>query len=93
MGAVFGIKTTLTCAPPSLKPPVLSTRTLTYEPHPNLPQPASEVFDMIEDLMLMEGGKLTYFGTTKNARCFFDSLAGQCPSGVNPAGTGAGRSQ
>ena len=48
---------------------------------------------MIEDLMLMEGGKLTYFGTTKNARCFFDSLAGQCPSGVNPAGTGAGRSQ
>eukprot|EP00752_Nemacystus_decipiens_P016241 g14521.t1 len=48
-------------------------------------QPASEVFDMIEDLMLMEGGRLTYFGTTKNARCFFDSLAGQCPSGVNPA--------
>eukprot|EP00903_Cladosiphon_okamuranus_P008855 g8479.t1 len=48
-------------------------------------QPASEVFDMIEDLMLMEAGRLTYFGTTKNARCFFDSLAGQCPSGVNPA--------
>ncbi|CAM9511546.1 unnamed protein product, partial [Ectocarpus sp. 12 AP-2014] len=48
-------------------------------------QPASEVFDMIEDLMLMESGKLTYFGTTKNARSFFDSLAGDCPSSVNPA--------
>ncbi|CAN0119249.1 unnamed protein product [Hapterophycus canaliculatus] len=49
-------------------------------------QPASEIFDMIEDLMLMERGRLTYFGTTKNARSFFDSLAGQCPSNVNPAG-------
>lgn len=37
--------------------------------------------------MLMEAGRLAYFGTTKNARCFFDSLVGQCPSGVNPAGT------
>lgn len=44
---------------------------------------------MIEDLMLMEGGRLTYFGTTKNARCFFDSLAGQAPEGINPAGKGA----
>lgn len=43
---------------------------------------------MIEDLMLMESGKLTYFGTTKNARSFFDSLAGECPSSVNPAGAG-----
>ncbi len=41
---------------------------------------------MMEDLMLMETGKLAYFGTTKNARCFFDTLAGQCPHDVNPAG-------
>lgn len=55
-------------------------------PLPPQTKPASEVFDMIEDLMLMEKGRLTYFGTTKNARSFFDSLAGQCPSNVNPAG-------
>lgn len=45
---------------------------------------------MMEDLMLMESGKLTYFGTTKNARSFFDSLAGECPPSVNPAGAGFG---
>lgn len=66
----------------------LSLNFLSETSHTIKPQPASEVFDMIEDLMLMESGKLTYFGTTSNARCFFDSLAGQCPSGINPAGTG-----
>lgn len=41
---------------------------------------------MLEDLMLLEGGRLAYFGTTKRARLFFDSFAGKCPLSVNPAG-------
>lgn len=41
---------------------------------------------MLEDLMLLEGGRLAYFGTTQRARCFFDALAGECPLVVNPAG-------
>lgn len=53
-------------------------------------QPSGEMFDMLEDLMLLEGGRLAYFGTTQRARSFFDSLAGACPAAVNPAGTVSG---
>lgn len=41
---------------------------------------------MLEDLMLLEGGRLAYFGTTANARTFFDSVAEPCPLTANPAG-------
>ena len=41
---------------------------------------------MLEDLMLLEGGRLAYFGTTECARTFFDSVAEPCPLTANPAG-------
>lgn len=51
-----------------------------------LVKPSAETFDLLEDLMLLEGGRLAYFGTTERARHYFDSLAGDCPANVNPAG-------
>ena len=49
-------------------------------------QPSGETFNMLEDLMLLEAGRLAYFGTTRNATTFFDSLSGACPPAINPAG-------
>lgn len=69
-----------------LHAPKTCTLRVVVAPPARRPQPAGEIFDMLEDLMLLEAGRLAYFGTTKRARSFFDSLAGACPVAINPAG-------
>jgi ATP-binding cassette, subfamily G (WHITE), eye pigment precursor transporter len=48
-------------------------------------QPAAMVFDMLQDLYLLEGGRIAYFGPILSARPYFTSIGYDCPSGVNPA--------
>lgn len=48
-------------------------------------QPAQMVFDMLQDLYLLESGRLAYFGPLDTARPFFASLGYECPTDVNPA--------
>ncbi|CAM9559455.1 unnamed protein product [Discosporangium mesarthrocarpum] len=48
-------------------------------------QPAGEVFNQLEDLMLLEEGHQAYFGGITRARDFFTSVAGPCPPQSNPA--------
>mmetsp|Transcript_9118 Transcript_9118/g.9175 ORF Transcript_9118/g.9175 Transcript_9118/m.9175 type:complete len:1301 (+) Transcript_9118:45-3947(+) len=42
-------------------------------------QPAEMVFDMLQDLYLLEGGRLAYFGPLPAARPYFLSLGYECP--------------
>lgn len=48
-------------------------------------QPAAMVFDMLQDLYLLEGGRIAYFGPILSAKPYFSSIGYDCPSGVNPA--------
>lgn len=48
-------------------------------------QPAAIVFDMLQDLYLLEGGRLAYFGPISAAEGYFSRLGLSCPAAVNPA--------
>lgn len=48
-------------------------------------QPAAIVFYMLQDLMLLEGGRLAYYGPLHDARPYFSSLGYACPADANPA--------
>ena len=48
-------------------------------------QPSSSVFHMLQDLFLLESGRLAYFGPVSDARRFFHALGHYCPDGMNPA--------
>uniref|UniRef100_H3GFN6 ABC transporter domain-containing protein n=2 Tax=Phytophthora ramorum TaxID=164328 RepID=H3GFN6_PHYRM len=44
-------------------------------------QPAPEVFELFDDLLLMMGGRVAYHGPVKEARGYFESLGFYCPPG------------
>lgn len=48
-------------------------------------QPAAIVFDMLQDLYLLETGRLAYFGPITAAVSYFGALGFPCATGVNPA--------
>lgn len=48
-------------------------------------QPAPMVFDLLQDLYLLESGRLAYFGPLSTTKKYFQQLGYQCPAGVNPA--------
>lgn len=48
-------------------------------------QPAPMVFDLLQDLYLLENGRLAYFGPLVATRPYFHSLGYDCPEGINPA--------
>lgn len=48
-------------------------------------QPSSEVFALFDDLCLLSGGEIVYFGEAKNAIKFFADAGFPCPSRRNPS--------
>ena len=48
-------------------------------------QPAQIVFDMLQDLYLLERGYLAYFGPSSCTQLYFKQLGFECGEGVNPA--------
>ena len=48
-------------------------------------QPSTAVFNSLDDLCLLELGRLVYFGLRDNAPAFFSSLGFVCSTGCNPA--------
>ena len=48
-------------------------------------QPRSSIFSMFDQLLLLSGGKLMYFGPAKQALFYFSSLGYDCPEHFNPA--------
>jgi ABC-type multidrug transport system ATPase subunit len=48
-------------------------------------QPAPMVFDLLEDLYLLEKGRLAYYGPLAAAKKYFQTLGYDCPLGINPA--------
>ena len=48
-------------------------------------QPSTQLFNKLEDLMLLEGGRVAYFGPVQDAKRFFGALGYQCPAVFNPA--------
>lgn len=49
-------------------------------------QPSALVFDMLDDLLLLErGGRVIYTGTIQNARSYFASVGFDNPDNINPA--------
>ena len=48
-------------------------------------QPAAIVFDMLQDLYLLESGRLAYFGPIAAAQGYFRRIGQLCPAEVNPA--------
>jgi ABC-type multidrug transport system ATPase subunit len=48
-------------------------------------QPAQMVFDMLQDLYLLESGRLAFFGPLQTTRQYFSQLSFDCPLDVNPA--------
>ncbi len=48
-------------------------------------QPAPMVFDMLQDLYLMEQGRLAFFGPLQTTKQYFAKLGYVCPVDVNPA--------
>eukprot|EP01032_Pedospumella_encystans_P007850 gene7850-9359_t len=48
-------------------------------------QPRSSIFSMFDQLLLLSGGKLMYFGPAKQALSYFSSLGYECPEHFNPA--------
>jgi ABC-type multidrug transport system ATPase subunit len=49
-------------------------------------QPAASVFNSLDDLLLLERGRLVYFGQLTRAIAYFNSLNFLCTSSCNPAG-------
>jgi ABC-type multidrug transport system ATPase subunit len=47
-------------------------------------QPAQLVFEMLQDLYLLERGYLAYFGPSNCTQFYFKTLSFECPEGVNP---------
>jgi hypothetical protein len=48
-------------------------------------QPSGQVFEMCENLMLLERGRLAYFGKRESAKEYFAQLGAACPPRTNPA--------
>lgn len=48
-------------------------------------QPAAIVFDMLQDLYLLETGRLAYFGPISAAESYFEDIGLACPKEFNPA--------
>eukprot|EP01036_Dinobryon_divergens_P033941 gene33941-43849_t len=48
-------------------------------------QPSDMVFDMLQDLCLLEGGRLAYFGPLLAAERYFSSIGYQCPMNTSLA--------
>jgi hypothetical protein len=48
-------------------------------------QPSAMVFDMIDDLFLLESGRLVYGGSVTDAKGYFDSIGLTNPEETNPA--------
>lgn len=48
-------------------------------------QPAAIVFDMLQDLYLLESGRLAFFGPISAAEPYFNDYGLVCPDGVNAA--------
>ncbi|KAJ1686809.1 hypothetical protein LUZ63_018199 [Rhynchospora breviuscula] len=48
-------------------------------------QPSSEVFALFDDLCLLSGGEVVYFGDAKSAPKFFAEVGFPCPSRRNPS--------
>eukprot|EP01042_Synura_sphagnicola_P009661 gene9661-12395_t len=48
-------------------------------------QPSTALFNALEDLMLLEGGRMAYYGPLHDAKRFFGALGHQCPSVFSPA--------
>lgn len=48
-------------------------------------QPAQIVFEMLQDLYLLEGGRLAYSGPLEQTRRYFSRLGYICPNDFNPA--------
>jgi ATP-binding cassette, subfamily G (WHITE), eye pigment precursor transporter len=48
-------------------------------------QPASDVFHCFTHIILMQGGRIMYQGSTEEASSFFSRLGYHCPSAYNPA--------
>ncbi len=48
-------------------------------------QPSKIVFELLEDMILLENGRLGYFGTRVDAQDYFKSLGVNCPHRANPA--------
>ncbi|KJE90030.1 ABC transporter [Capsaspora owczarzaki ATCC 30864] len=49
-------------------------------------QPRYEIFDMLDDLLLLgKGGRTVYLGPSKQALSYFEGLGFRCPSQCNPA--------
>lgn len=48
-------------------------------------QPSEMVFDMLQDLMLLESGRLAYFGSLPATKEYFKKVGYTCPKQSNPA--------
>jgi len=48
-------------------------------------QPSAMVFDMLQDLFLLESGRIAYFGPLKATKRYFRSQGFDCPRDTNPA--------
>ncbi len=48
-------------------------------------QPSQQVFELLTDIMLLENGRLGYFGTRSDALHYFESLGVKRPARANPA--------
>lgn len=48
-------------------------------------QPSALVFNMLDDLFLLESGKLVYGGTIEDAQAYFSSIGFSNPDQINPA--------
>ena len=49
-------------------------------------QPSAAVFNSLDDLCLLEGGRLAFFGRMENSAAYFASLGFHCTTACNPAG-------
>lgn len=48
-------------------------------------QPSTQLFEHLDDLLLLTSGKTAYFGSTANASTYFESLGLDVPDNINPA--------
>ena len=48
-------------------------------------QPSSQIFELFDDLMLLDEGCIAYYGPRADAVGYFAGLGFQCPQNWNPA--------
>ena len=48
-------------------------------------QPSSEIFHLVDDLLLLSGGRVVYYGSAKEVVGYFSNLGYSCPRYTNPA--------